>query len=99
MAMVGVKSIGRHTVPVICRTVFECPGSSLVTVATFVTLPPKPVELNCSGIDPVLPGSTVLSHVPAVVQPQPGFTSRIFNVAEPVLVKTNACFTTSPDFT
>ena len=68
IAIVGVKSIGRHTVPVICRTTFECPGSSLITVATFVTFPPKPVELNCNGIEPVLPGSTVLSHVPAVVK-------------------------------
>src|SRR3954462_6939288 len=99
IAIVGVKSIGRHTVPVICRTMFECAASSLVTVATFVTFPPNPVELNCNGMEPVLPGSTVLSQVPAVVQPQPGLTSRMFSVAEPVLVKTKECFTTSPDFT
>jgi hypothetical protein len=33
--------------------------------------------LNWSGMDPVLPGSTFLSQVPAVVQPQPGRTSRM----------------------
>src|SRR5882672_10162693 len=44
---------------------------------------------------PVFPGSTFLSHVPAVVQPQPGRTSAISSVEVPVLVNTNLCFTTS----
>ena len=70
-----------------------------VTVADFVTAPPKLAELNWSGMLPVLPGSICLSQVPAVVQPHPGRTSLISNVAVPTLVNTNECFTNSPELT
>src|SRR5215475_6215521 len=88
VSMVGVTSTGLNTVPVICRVRLGWDGSLQVTVADFVTVPLKPAELNWSGMDPVLPGSTFLSHVPAVVQPQPGRTSRISKVVAPVLVNT-----------
>src|SRR5207248_1251972 len=98
-AIVGVTSIAFQTVPLICRVTFDWPGSLHVTVACFKTAPPKLAELNWSGILPVLPGSTSLSQVPAVVQPQPGRTSLISKVAVPMLVNTNSCFTTSPELT
>src|SRR6266536_5484912 len=97
--MVGVTSIGFHTVPLICRTTLDCPGSLHVTVADFVTMPPKLAELNCSGMTPVLPGSTRLSHSPAVVQPHPGRTAVISSVALPVLVKMKSWRTNSPALT
>src|SRR6266536_2308841 len=97
--MVGVTSIGFHTVPLICRTTLDCPGSLHVTVADFVTMPPKLAELNCSGMTPVLPGSTRLSHSPAVVQPHPGRTAVISRVALPVLVKMKSWRTNSPALT
>src|ERR1041384_7006040 len=51
------------------------------------------------GIDPLLPGSTVLDHSPAAVQPQVGCTLLIASVWLPTLVKKNSCLTTSPPFT
>src|SRR6266498_2131487 len=98
-AMVGVMSMGFQTVPVICRMTLDRPGSVHETVADLVTIPPKLAELNCSGIRPVLPGSTFLSHVPAVVQPQPGRTSVISRVEVPVFVKMKSCRTSSPELT
>jgi hypothetical protein len=46
---------------------------------------------------PVLPGSTVLSQTPAVVQPHLGLTSVIASFAVPLLVNTKSCLITSPD--
>src|SRR6185503_15859609 len=97
--IVGVTSIAFQTVPLIWSTTFDRLGSLQVTVACFITTPPKLAELNWSGIEPVLPGSTFLTQVPAVVQPHPGRTSLISRVAVPMLVKTNECVTTSPVLT
>ena len=46
VTIAGVTSIGFHTVPMICRTTVDCPGSLHVTDADFATDPPNPVELN-----------------------------------------------------
>src|SRR6266540_2301964 len=98
-AIVGVTSIGFHTVPVICSTTLDLPGSLQVTVVDMVTAPPKLEELNWRGMVPVLPGSTCLSQLPAVVQPHPGRTSLISSVAVPTLVNTKSCRTNSPEVT
>src|SRR5580765_520630 len=98
-SVVGVTSIGFQTVPAISSTTLDLPGSLQVTVADFVTLPLKLAELNWSGMTPVLPGMTFRSHVPAVVQPQPGRKSVISNKALPVLVNTKLCLTSSPALT
>ena len=45
---------------------------------------------------PVLPGSTLCDHSPAVVQPQEGCTAVNTSTASPVLVKINSCLTGSP---
>src|SRR5947208_16496566 len=68
-----------------------CFGSLDVTVAPLETVPLKLAGLKARGILPVLPGSIFLSHVPAVVQPQPGRTSVISSVALPVLVTMKSC--------
>ena len=97
--VVGVTSIGFHTVPVICSTTLGLPGSLHVTVADLLTAPPILAELSWRGIVPVLPGSTCLSQLPAVVQPHPGRTSLISSVASPTFVNTKSCRTTSPELT
>src|SRR6266568_562701 len=97
--MAGVTSIGRQTVPVSSSTTLVWRGSLQVTVADLLTIPLNPPELNCRGIAPVLPGWMRRSQAPAVVQPQLGVTSVISRVAEPVLVRTKRCLTTSPGFT
>src|SRR5438552_1734329 len=48
---------------------------------------------------PVLPGSTLCDHSPAVVQPQEGCTAVNTSTASPVLVKINSCLTGSPALT
>src|SRR5207245_11533352 len=39
-AIVGAISIGFQTVPLICKTMLDWPGSLHVTVADFTTMPP-----------------------------------------------------------
>src|SRR5438094_9875611 len=48
---------------------------------------------------PVLPGSTLCDHSPAVVQPQEGCTAVNTRTASPVLVKINSCLPGSPALT
>src|SRR6266536_3072347 len=50
-AIVGVTSIAFQTVPLICNTTFDWPGSLQVTVADFATVPPKAAELNWRGME------------------------------------------------
>src|ERR1041384_5530131 len=67
--------------------------------AVLVMEPLKLMVFTCNGILPVLPGSTFLSHSPAVVQPQWGLTLMISSVASPTLVKTKSALATTPALT
>src|SRR6516164_4497498 len=75
---------------------FDCRGSLQMMVAVLATAPANPPELNWRGTAPVLPGCTNRSHTPALVHPQPGFTSITSSVAVPVLVNRKLCLTDSP---
>ena len=80
-AYCGFTSIGFQRTPLICRTTTDWLGSLHVTFTALPNGPGAPTPLNWMGMAPVLPGSTLRVHSPAVVQPQPGLTAVTSSVA------------------
>ncbi len=80
IALDGVTSTGRTTSPVMLSRLGER-LSLEVTVTILVRLLPERFWLLIwMGMTPDLPASSSCGQVPAVVQPQPGWTSVIMRV-------------------
>src|SRR5258706_7938661 len=84
----GVTSIGFQTVPLSCSPNDGWLLSVEATVTVLKTAPLKLALLNCTGMVPVWPGSTLCVQSPAVVQPQEGCTWVTSSTSVPMLVNT-----------